>query len=134
MKMKKFLLILMVVSILCVSNASVASAVWFHDPAVGTVWIHPDGTRAFGGWYWLDPDQNGISEKYYFDLNGALFVNRGTPDYCVVNEQGQWYDPGTGRIYISTNKVVESAHIGPNPNQAPIINEVQQLTASDLNQ
>ena len=134
MKIKKLLLIGMVVAALTVCNASVASAGCLHDPLVGTVWVHPDGTRAFGGWYWLDPDQNGISEKYYFDLNGALFVSRGTPDYCAVNEQGQWYDPGTGRVYISTNKVVESAHIGPSPNQAPIINYVEQLTASDLNQ
>ena len=134
MKIKKLLLIGMVVAALTVCNASVASAGWLHDPLVGTVWVHPDGTRAFGGWYWLDPDQNGISEKYYFALNGALFVSRGTPDYCAVNEQGQWYDPGTGRVYISTNKVVESAHIGPSPNQAPIINYVEQLTASDLNQ
>lgn len=134
MKVKKLLLIAMIASVLTLLCATSTSAVWFQDPVVGIVWIHPDGTRAIGGSYWLDPDQNGISEKYYFDSNGALLISTGTPDFCVVNEKGQWYDPGTGRVYVSTNKVVESAHLGPNPNQAPIINDVQQFTTNDLDQ
>ena len=132
MKVKKLLLIAMIASVLTIGYATTTSATWLQDPAVGIVWIHPDGTRAVNGSFWLDPDQNGISEKYYFDSNGALLISTGTYDYCAVNEKGQWYDPGTGRVYISTNKVVESAHIGPTPNQAPIINDVQTFSEDYL--
>ena len=46
---------------------------------------------AFAGqWQWLDPNQDGITECYYFDDNGTVPVNTVTPDGYTVDGNGAW--------------------------------------------
>ena len=127
MKSKMSILFTVLTLFLILTISSVAHANWYQHPTIGMVWVNRDGSYATG-WQWLDPNGDGTSERYFFDQNGMLFISRTTPDFCVVNEFGQWYDPGTHRIYISKNKVVASAHQELNPNDAPIINYVEPLS------
>lgn len=53
-----------------------------------------DGTYARGGWYWLDGDDNGIYECYYFGDDGVLYVNTTTPDGYTVGSIGAWEENG----------------------------------------
>ena len=41
-------------------------------------------------WQWIDGNQDGIAECYYFDENGWMFENTITPDGYTVNENGAW--------------------------------------------
>lgn len=49
-----------------------------------------DGSYAKDCWTWLDGNQDGISECYYFDGNGYMLANTVTPDGYLVNGDGAW--------------------------------------------
>lgn len=50
----------------------------------------PSGSRKTNGWYWLDGNRDGISECYYFDVEGWLLTSTTTPDGYQVNADGAW--------------------------------------------
>lgn len=54
------------------------------------------------GWEWIDGDNDGVAEKYYFDQNGWLLTGTVTPDGFTVNAEGAWIDGGNVRIMVST--------------------------------
>lgn len=68
---------------------------WWYD--------NEDSTYASNGWYWLDGNNDGISECYYFDNNGWLLTNTTTPDGYTVNEDGAWVKDGV--VMATTIKV-----------------------------
>ena len=53
-----------------------------------------DGTYAKNGWSWIDGDDDGVAECYYFDSNGWLVTGRQTPDGYTVNKNGAWVENG----------------------------------------
>ena len=64
-------------------------------------WQNMDGSYASGGWYWLDGDQDGIAECYYFDAAGWALSSCQTPDGYQVDANGKWLDGQT----VKTRKV-----------------------------
>ena len=58
-------------------------------------WQNMDGSYASGGWYWLDGDQDGIAECYYFDAAGWALSSCQTPDGYQVDANGKWLDGQT---------------------------------------
>lgn len=56
---------------------------WFGTNDTNTTW-HANG------WQWLDGNNDGIAECYYFDQNGYMLANGTTPDGYMVNADGQW--------------------------------------------
>lgn len=59
---------------------------WWYD--------NEDGTYAGNGWYWLDGNQDGTAECYYFDEAGWMLADMVTPDGYTVNENGAWIQNG----------------------------------------
>ena len=50
-----------------------------------------DGSSyAKGGWAWLDGNNDGVAECYYFDNSGWALMNTKTPDGYTVNASGAW--------------------------------------------
>lgn len=49
-----------------------------------------DGSYSTNSWQWIDGNNDGIAESYYFDSNGYLLANTTTPDGYQVNESGAW--------------------------------------------
>ena len=45
-------------------------------------------------WQWLDLDNDGIYECYYFNVLGHMTKNSTTPDGYKVNEKGEWLVDG----------------------------------------
>ena len=41
-------------------------------------------------WQWLDLNNDGIYECYYFNVLGHMFKDGTTPDGYKVNENGEW--------------------------------------------
>ncbi len=51
---------------------------------------YENGTYAENGWQWIDGNNDGIAECYYFDVDGWMLSNTITPDGYQVNESGAW--------------------------------------------
>ncbi len=56
-----------------------------------------DGTYAKDGWFWIDGDEDGIAECYYFDANGWLVTKQAVEGYQVADD-GAWVDSGVVQI------------------------------------
>lgn len=68
---------------------------WWYDNGNGT-W--PAAT-----WQWIDGNNDGTSECYYFDSNGYMLSNTTTPDGYMVNADGAWTENGVVQLQsIST--------------------------------
>ena len=59
---------------------------WWYD--------YQDSSYAASGWQWLDGNEDGIAECYYFDENGWMLADTVTPDGYMVNEDGAWIQDG----------------------------------------
>lgn len=70
--------------------ASTAFAGTWKQEANG--WQYKDDRAAIlrDGWYWLDGNNDGISECYSFDGDGYLRTDTTTPDGYTVNSDGAW--------------------------------------------
>ena len=49
-----------------------------------------DGSYPKGRWAWIDTDNDGMAESFYFDENGYVLRNTTTPDGYQVNRIGAW--------------------------------------------
>lgn len=49
-----------------------------------------DGSYPANCWQWIDGNNDGIAESYYFDQNGWTLSNVVTPDGYMVNADGAW--------------------------------------------
>ena len=58
------------------------AARWWYD--------NGDNTWAANGWRWIDGNQDGVSECYYFDAEGWLLTSTTTQDGYNVNADGAW--------------------------------------------
>lgn len=58
----------------------------------GWWWQNEDGTWAHTGWYWLDGNEDGVAECYFFDGNGYMLSNAVSADGFAVNADGAWVD------------------------------------------
>lgn len=86
--MKKRLVLAAAAMTLAMSMPAYAGT-WRQD-AAGWWYQNEDGSYLANGWEWLDGNQDGMAESYYFDQNGYLMTNTITPDGCQVNENGAW--------------------------------------------
>ena len=87
-------------------------------------YVFDDGTYAANGWYWIDGNQDGVAECYYFDGNGWLLANTTTPDGYTVNGNGAWEVDGViqtearavdNRQNDPANQTVELTEISDDP-------------------
>ena len=56
-------------------------------------------------WEWIDGNNDGVAECYYFDATGYLLVNTMTPDRYSVNSNGAWQVNGNVQTKRVSNKV-----------------------------
>ena len=57
-------------------------------------WRNTDGTYPSAKWIWLDGNQDGTAECYYFDASGWLVTSGVTPDGYIVDKDGRWSENG----------------------------------------
>lgn len=62
---------------------------WKQD-STGWWWQEDNGTYPINQWQWIDGNQDGIAECYYFDNAGYMLANVNTPDGYSVNTDGAW--------------------------------------------
>ena len=84
---------------------------------MGWKYANADGSFVTSAWKWLDGNNDGMAECYYFGADGVLYVNTTTPDGYTVNESGAWTENG----------VVQSKQVG---DTTPYVNpEFEQMKA-----
>ena len=85
--MKKQVLTVFMAGILTASMGMTALAGWEQE---GNNWKYNDnGAYAANGWYWIDGNNDGIAESYYFD-NAGILVRDTTVEGYTVNADGAW--------------------------------------------
>lgn len=54
-----------------------------------------NGSYASNGWHWIDGNNDGVAECYYFDPSGWVLTSTSTPDGYTVNADGAWTENGS---------------------------------------
>lgn len=88
---------------------------WWYD--------NGNGTYANNGWQWIDGNNDGVAECYYFDNAGWMLANTTTPDGYSVNENGAWVENG-----VVVTKTTETSGI-----ETPVENTSTDTVSADVN-
>ena len=89
--MKKRIAMTAAVTMMLVAFASApAFAGQWQSDATGWWWQNDDGSYPANCWQWLDGNQDGIAECYYFDATGYMLADTITPDGYQVDGNGAW--------------------------------------------
>ena len=92
--MKKFLTVVMMAVAFTLTAAMNAWAGSWEQQS-GSWFYRNDAGQFQTGWAWIDGNQDGIAESYYFDQTGRMIVDTITPDGYRVNSDGAWVQDGT---------------------------------------
>ena len=70
----------------------------------GTTWKYEnEGSYLSNTWAWIDGNNDGISECYYFGADGLMLSSSITPDNYMVNENGAWTVDGVVQTKTTGN-------------------------------
>ena len=77
------------IALMLTMGITVFAGEWKHD-SVG--WWFSNGSNSYPAsqWMWIDGNNDGTAECYYFNQAGYLLVNTTTPDGYMVNGDGAW--------------------------------------------
>lgn len=76
-----------------------------------------DGSYPVNGWYWIDGDNDGTAECYYFDKAGYMVENFGKIEGYTVNDDGAWVVRGvvqTKDVTVPNDPAAEALLIAAN--------------------
>lgn len=88
--MKRWSLFLLLSGVAVMAMSSTVFAGSWRQNQIGWYWEEDDGTYPAASWQWLDGNQDGVSECYYFDETGYLLTDSITPDGHQVDGEGRW--------------------------------------------
>lgn len=103
---KAFIATLCLVASMAVTSMA---GTWGQD-ATGWYYLNDNGARSFG-WQWIDGNNDGISECYYFNEAGYCLMNTVTPDGMTVDATGAWTMNGvvqTQTVQVNTQQTSTS--------------------------
>ncbi|MBQ7796229.1 MAG: hypothetical protein IJ374_06695 [Lachnospiraceae bacterium] len=106
--MKKFRLLFATVMMCFLMGLSSFAGTWKSD-AVGWWYENDDGSYYVSCWQWIDGNNDGIAECYYFDPSGYCLMNTVTPDGCTVDVNGAWTVDGVVQTKAAEVVLVEQA-------------------------
>lgn len=89
-KLKGFIAV--ITAVMTITNIMPAYAgVWTKGVSKDAWWYdNQDGSYLKDGWHWVDGNNDGIAQCYYFDNSGWMLSNTKTPDGYDVNTDGAW--------------------------------------------
>ena len=87
--MAKFL---MAISVAFLLSAIPTFSVGFTKGTSRDAWWYDLGNENYlrSTWQWIDTDNDGVAECYYFDADGWMYTDTTTPDGYTVDENGAW--------------------------------------------
>lgn len=102
---------------------------WVQDTS-GWWWQNNDGTYPVNEWAWLDGNDDGVAECYYFDPDGYIFQSQSTPDGYSVNANGAWMINGTVQTKTIGTQTKITAGTGTSSSNTPEKQAVSSSTGS----
>ena len=108
-----------------VSGNIKAYANWQKDAA--GKWVYYDktaGSNLNNGWNWLDGNNDGVAECYYFYSDGSLAVSTVVDGYNV-DADGKWID-ASGNIYTKNVSTTESTQQAPQLKKVPYVDIIMK--------
>ena len=88
--MKKQILTIIAGSIMTLAMSMTAFAGQWNQDGNGWWYDNGNGTYPANCWQWIDGNNDGNSECYYFDPHGYCLMNTTTPDGYTVDSNGAW--------------------------------------------
>lgn len=111
--MKKRLLTMGMTIVMAAGMATTAFAAGWQHNTNGWWYDNGNGTWPANTWQWIDGNNDGVAESYYFDGNGYLLTNTTTPDGYTVNADGAWIENGVVQVQqAAVNNVVKGQYDG----------------------
>jgi len=95
--MKKATLAMATLFTLGLLNLTAYAGQWTSD-AKGWWYDYGNGTWPANTWQWIDGNNDGIAECYYFDQYGYCLMNATAPDGYTVDVNGAWTVNGTVQV------------------------------------
>lgn len=92
--MKRRGIALMGATLLTLSATITSFAGSWKQDNVGWWYQRDNGSYPSNGWEWVDGNNDGISECYYFNEAGYMLANTTTPDGYQVDSNGAWLSNG----------------------------------------
>lgn len=90
---KKVISILATCGITAAMSITAFAGQWRQDTE-GWWYDFGDGTWPVNQWVWIDGDQDGVAESYWFDQDGYCLLGTTTPDGHTVDASGAWIQNG----------------------------------------
>lgn len=103
--MKKVFTMAITLAMAATTQFTCLSAGWQKN-ATGYWYENTNGTWPANTWQWIDGNQDGKAECYYFDQDGYMLSNTITPDGYMVNSDGAWIENGI--IQVQTVPILTS--------------------------
>ncbi len=102
---KQIVLTALTVALSCGAALSSLAGAWVHETGSGNWHYDYLGRGVSEGflknqWAWLDGNQDGVSECYYFDAEGVMLANT-TVNGSAVNANGQWTVDGVVQTRVN---------------------------------
>ena len=102
----KTIKISLISALLMLTMATSAFAGQWQQNATGWWYQNDDGTWPVG-WAWIDGNNDGVAECYYFNEAGYCLMNTTTPDGCTVDANGAWTVNGVVQTRVSVTAPAE---------------------------
>lgn len=127
--MKKIQLVLSAAAIAMAMGTTAYAGEWKSD---NTGWWYDlgDGSYCQNGWQWIDGDQDGVAESYYFDANGYCLTDTTTPDGYTVNASGAWTIDGVVQTQAAASEPESAPAAQPAAQEAPAATETVYVPAT----
>lgn len=126
MRSKGFVTACFVAGLSVLTSMSAFAGQWKQD-SNGRWWQNDDGSYPVSAWQWIDDNDDGISESYYFDDKGYLETNTTIGEYAV-NEKGCW--TVDGQIQTQNNNSTNMESIKNFESYNPVAQAIGQDMAS----
>ena len=95
-----------------ITCVSVHAAGWQSDSEGWRYVVNDEGTQWYSNeWQWIDGNNDGIAERFYFGADGYLKLNEFTPDGHFVNRHGAWVVDG----------IVQTMNVGTAESDSPAV-------------
>ena len=107
--MKKIIRLLVFITLTLLMSLTSFAASWQSNEH-GWWYLHDDGTYPVNTWEWIDGNDDGIAECYYFDANGYCLMNQQAPDGSYVDANGAWVENGVVQTIIFIDKSMRTTY------------------------
>lgn len=128
--MKKKLLTLTAAAAMTLAMTMTAFAGQWLSDANGWWYQNDNGTYPVNTWQWIDGNNDGVAESFYFNEQGYCLMNTTTPDGYTVNPTGAWIVDGV----VQTQQVAAAAasQAQPASNVEPVnLLDLEPVTSSE---